>query len=76
MSNLNTIVSQPESTLVAERRGRSSADRRQRGLMVGSLCLLLLALGIVLWHDRDFWFPDSPDEADDAQPFDGSPIAN
>jgi periplasmic protein TonB len=80
MADLSTIVPEPESTLVAQRRGglsRASADRRQRGLMVGSLCLLLLALGIVLWHDRDFWFPDSPDEAaDDAQPADGSPIAN
>jgi len=82
MANLNTIVPEPERTLVAQvaqPRGlssRASADRRQRGLMVGSLCLLLLALGIVLWHDRDFWFPDSPDEADDAQPVDASPIAN
>jgi periplasmic protein TonB len=82
MANLNTIVPEPERTLVAQvaqRRGlssRASADRRQRGLMVGSLCLLLLALGIVLWHDRDFWFPDSPDEADDAQPVDSAPIAN
>ena len=79
MSDLSTIVPEPERTLVAQRRGglsRASADRRQRGLMVGSLCLLLLALGIVLWHDRDFWFPDSPDEADDAQPVDGSPIAS
>jgi TonB family protein len=42
-------------------------DRRQRELMVGSLCLLLLALGIVLWHDRDFWFPDS-NEAETDQP--------
>jgi protein TonB len=39
-------------------------DPRQRGLMVGSLCLLLVALSIVIWHDRDFWFADSP-EADD-----------
>jgi periplasmic protein TonB len=79
MSDLSTIVPEPERTLVAQRLGglsRASADRRQRSLMVGSLCLLLLALGIVLWHDRDFWFPDSPDEADDAQPVDGSPIAN
>jgi TonB family protein len=36
-------------------------DSKQRGLMVGALCLLLLALGIVLWHDRDFWFPETPD---------------
>jgi len=34
---------------------------RQRGLMVGALCLLLLALSIVLWRDRDFWFPDAPE---------------
>ena len=79
MSDLSTIVPEPERTLVAQRRAglsRASADRRQRGLMVGSLCLLLLALGIVLWHDRDFWFPDSSDEADDSQPVDASPIAN
>jgi TonB family protein len=79
MANLSTIVPEPERTLVVQRGGglgRASADRRQRSLMVGSLCLLLLALGIVLWHDRDFWFPDSPDEADDAQPVDSSPIAN
>jgi periplasmic protein TonB len=78
MSDLKTIVPEAERTLVAQRWGttsRATTDRRQRGLMVGSLCLLLLALGIVLWHDRDFWFPDSPDETDDAQPVDGSPIA-
>ena len=40
--------------------------------MVGSLCLLLLALGIVLWHDRDFWFPDTP-EAESDQPVESSP---
>jgi TonB family protein len=27
--------------------------------MIGSLCLLLAALGVVLWHNRDFWFGDS-----------------
>jgi len=35
--------------------------------MLGSLCLFLLALSIVLWHERDFWFPDSS-EADSDQP--------
>ena len=40
--------------------------------MVGSLCLLLLALGVVLWHDRDFWFPDAPDAESD-QPTESSP---
>lgn len=40
-------------------------DPKQRKLMLGSLCLLLFALGIVLWHNRDFWFPEAPEsEAD------------
>lgn len=34
--------------------------------MVGSLCILLLSLGILLWHDRDFWVP--PEDADVDQP--------
>src|SRR6202167_4221722 len=77
MSNLKTILPKTEPALVAESPKEVAEDPRQRGLMVGSLCLLLLALGIVLWHDRDFWFPDSPDEAaDDAQPVEASPIAN
>lgn len=29
--------------------------------MLGSLTLLLIALSIALWHERDFWFPDGQD---------------
>jgi periplasmic protein TonB len=50
-------------------------DSRQRRLMIGSLCLLLLTLSIVLWHDRDFWFPDSPD-ADADQPVETTHVAS
>lgn len=32
---------------------------RQRQLMLGSLVLLLAALGLLLYTDRDFWFPDA-----------------
>jgi TonB family protein len=42
--------------------------------MLGSLCLLLLALGIVLWHDRDFWFPDTQ-EAESDPLFESLPAA-
>lgn len=42
--------------------------------MLGSLCLLLLALGIVLWRNRDFWFPETPD-AESSQPAESSPVA-
>jgi len=42
-------------------------DPKQRRLMIISLVTLLLALGFVLYRDRDFWFPDG-DDADVDQP--------
>jgi protein TonB len=75
MSDLKAIVpridrasAQPRVTLV-----RTGQDRRQRELMIGSLCLLLLALAIVLWHDRDFWFPETSEDAEIDQPVENSP---
>jgi protein TonB len=79
MSDLKTIVPKPERLLAAHPHRNAltaSHARRQRELMVGSLCLLLLALSIVLWHDRDFWFPDSRDEADTDQPVQSAPVAS
>jgi protein TonB len=72
MSGLNTIVPKVDRALVAEHRRRAPQDPKQRKLMVGSLCLLLVALSIVLWRNRDFWFPDGP-EADTDQPVESSP---
>jgi TonB family protein len=74
MSDLKTIVPKADRAFLAKSRPPSSDDPRQRGLMVGSLCLLLLALSIVLWRDRDFWFPDTP-EAESAQPVERTPVA-
>ena len=34
-------------------------ERSQQRLMVGALVLLLVALGLLLYHDRDFWFPET-----------------
>jgi TonB family protein len=53
-------------------------DPKQRGLMLGSLCILLLALGIALWHERDFWFPDTDTatEAESDQPVERAPAAS
>jgi periplasmic protein TonB len=76
MSDLNTIVPKSDHALLPDSTGRASEfpkeDPRQRRLMVGSLCLLLLALSIVLWHDRDFWFPSAP-EAQTSQPVESFP---
>jgi TonB family protein len=66
MSILKTIVPKPGRLFAPPLRESSPRDRRQRELMIGSLCILLLALGILLWHDRDFWIP--PDDADVDQP--------
>jgi periplasmic protein TonB len=38
-----------------------SGEQRQYRLMMGALALLLIALGLVLYRDRDFWFPDTDD---------------
>jgi protein TonB len=73
---LNSIAPKADRAFPAESRRRALADSKQRGLMVGSLCLLLLALGIVLWHDRDFWFPDASEaEVESDQPVENSPVA-
>jgi protein TonB len=75
MSSLKSIVPKTDHDLAAQPRKPMtgpSEDPRQRGLMLGALCLLLLALGIVLWHDRDFWFPDAQ-EAELEQSIETSP---
>lgn len=82
MSSLRTVVPKNDHDLAAPPRKhgiegphqRPHEDPRQRGLMLGALCLLLLALGIVLWHDRDFWFPDTQ-EAESERPVETSPVA-
>jgi periplasmic protein TonB len=79
MRDLNTIVLKVARTFSSERRRIAPQDPKQRKLMVGSLCLLLLALGIVLWRNSDFWFPDSQEdtqEAESDQPVESSPSAN
>jgi TonB family protein len=67
MSELKNILPPPPSPrkknleLVPSAPPQEPDASRQRGLMAGSLFLLLLALTIVLWHDRDFWFLGAPD---------------
>jgi periplasmic protein TonB len=64
---IKSIVPRGDRPFPAEPRAGAAHDSKQRKLMLGSLCLLLLALSIALWHERDFWFPDSS-EADSDQP--------
>ena len=71
---IKTIVPSVDRPYLAEPRRPAAEDPKQRKLMLGSLSLLLVALSIVIWHDRDFWFPDAP-EADSDQPAETIPAA-
>jgi protein TonB len=62
MSDLKSILpSKIDRQYLANSQKPAHEDLKQRKLMLGSLCLLLVALGIALYHNRDFWFPDSDD---------------
>jgi protein TonB len=77
MSDLN-VVPKTDRALVEEPGRRAPQDPKQRKLMIGSLCLLLVALGIVIWRNSDFWFPDAQEdtqEAESNQPVGSSPAA-
>jgi protein TonB len=69
MPDLNTIVPNEvpheDRDLREQSQRRASQDPKQRKLMLGSLCLLLLALGIVIWRNSDFWFPDAQEVESD-----------
>ena len=78
MSDLNTVTPNEDRTLLAETGRQEHQDPKQRKLMIGSLCLLLLALVIVVWANRDFWFPGAPEEmteAESEQPAESTPPA-
>jgi protein TonB len=66
---IKTLASKAD---LAQPRAHSAHESKQRKLMLGSLSLLLVALSIALWHERDFWFPDTPDSEQQAE---NSPVA-
>jgi TonB family protein len=67
MFDQRSIVPKTDRAFLANLRRIAPEDPNQRKLMMAALCLLLLALAIVLWRDRDFWFPDTPEEESDQQ---------
>ena len=66
-----TLEERPRSIAVQEAESIVPSDppeyqERQRRTMVVALCLLLVALGVVIVRDRDFWFPPSSETQADA----------
>ena len=64
MDELKALVSKPARRILPASPEQASQERKQRRMMVIALALLVAALGIVLYHDRDFWFPDTQEAED------------
>jgi TonB family protein len=80
MLELKPLVPESESALLPGPIQRAPHDPgrhdpKQRRLMLVALVMLLVALGFVLYSNRDFWFPDE-DEADSDQPAETTVGAN
>jgi periplasmic protein TonB len=73
-TEIKTIAPKVERPFLAASRSTVVEDPKQKKLMLGTLSLLVLTLVVLLWHERDFWFPDSPD-ADLDQPAETVPVA-
>ena len=68
MFEVKNTVSKTDRVLPAAPQAGSFEDRKQQRTMVMALALLLVALGFVLYHDRDFWFPDTQEAEEQSQP--------
>ena len=60
----NSFVSKAARSLFDSPGDPSSQEPKQRRLMAMALSLLVVALVFVLYHDRDFWFPDGQEAED------------
>ncbi len=68
MFELKTSVPNRDRRLPDFAHSRISQEPKQRRMMVAALTLLLIALGFVLYRDRDFWFPEEQAEDQTATP--------
>jgi len=68
-----TLAPKSDRTCLPLPPSRRPAEMRQRRLMAGALVLLLAALGLLLYRDRNFWFPATEESAD--QPEESVPAA-
>ena len=59
MPEPKTTVAKTNRRLMTDPRSQTPLHQKQQRTMVVALTLLLIALGFVLYHDRDFWFPDT-----------------
>src|SRR5271166_812628 len=65
MLELKTLDPKTDRRIFSTPRLLGSQEPKQQRMMVIALSLLLIALGFVLYRDRDFWFPDDQQIAED-----------
>jgi TonB family protein len=73
MGNPKQLHPKNDQRLLPHPKSVQSSSLQQQRMMVVALTLLLVALGFVLYRDRDFWFPDTQDA--DNQPLQNVPAA-
>jgi protein TonB len=69
------LTSKSERSVVYFLRSRVPEDPSQQRLMLTALALLLVALCLVLYRDRNFWFPDGQ-ETQITEPAETAPAAS
>jgi protein TonB len=68
MLEIKNLIPKTDRLLPAATPARNPEERKQQRMMVTALVLLLIALGFVLYRDRDFWFPETQEAEETAQP--------
>jgi TonB family protein len=63
-----TLIGKTDHDFLSAPEAPAAREPKQRRMMVVALVLLLVALGFVLYRDRDFWFPDTDDADDQLEP--------
>jgi len=71
----NEALQKNDRLLASAPQPRTLEERKQRRMMITALALLLLALGFVLYRDRDFWFPETQEAEDQPESQQISPAA-
>ncbi len=61
------LFSHPQNPVLSSNLSQTTNPRTQQRRMAMALILLVFALAVVLFHERDFWFPDEMQVLDDTQ---------
>jgi hypothetical protein len=61
------LFSHPQDRVLSSNLSPTTNPRTQQRRMGMALILLVFALAVVLFHERDFWFPDEMQVQDDTQ---------